>query len=65
MSQLDGIFDWTCTYLQDSELTEVHGVTKKRMRSSSHSQKSDKFNVYLPGPNISHIMQKKKRYFDK
>ena len=65
MSQLNGLFDWTCTYLQESEITEVHGIAQPILHTQkpSRSRKFDKHKVLLPGSNITSIIKKKKRYF--
>ena len=61
MSELNGFFDWTCTYLDESEITEVHGITQKLFHPPKHSRKVDKHKVGLPGSNIMSIMKMKKR----
>ena len=61
MSQLNGIFDWTATYLQESEITEVHGIAQK-LYPPNQSNKGDKYKSQLPESDIFTLIKKKKRY---
>lgn len=60
MAQLDGLFNWTCTYSEASELTETHGVSRKLCLHQRLPQR-DKFGVQLPGSDIASILGGKKR----
>ena len=60
MSQLNGIFDWTGTYLQESEVTEVHGVTERLFHNQNQSKRTDE-NRIQPDSYILSIMKKKKK----
>ena len=64
MTDLDKLFNWTCTYSKHSEIREIHGKTQDFLQSDK-LHKFDKFKVQLPGKDIQSIMQEKSRYIIK